>query len=164
MIKITEFKYKPSEHEEEKASNSYLLSLFTLAAGMPLPILNLISAFYFLVANKRSSYYVRWHCMQSLLAELLLFFINSVMITWIVFLLLGKVMINDYFIAFMIIAVLLNVIIFIITIISATVTRKGKHIEWFFFAPLTDLTMGEYTETDIRKPENIFPPKKRFEL
>ena len=39
MIQETIFAYKPSEHEREKASNGYLMSLVALIAGLPLPII-----------------------------------------------------------------------------------------------------------------------------
>ena len=42
MIQNTTFAYKPTDHEAEKASNSYLMSLVALIAGLPLPIINLL--------------------------------------------------------------------------------------------------------------------------
>ena len=38
------FKYQPAEHEQEKASNVYLMSLVAAMVGLPLPIVNLIAA------------------------------------------------------------------------------------------------------------------------
>jgi len=61
------FEYQPSEHEAEKASNSYLMSLIALIAGMPLPIINLIASVIFFVGNRKGTYFVRWHCTQALL-------------------------------------------------------------------------------------------------
>ncbi|MBY0486365.1 MAG: hypothetical protein K2P85_04130 [Flavobacteriaceae bacterium] len=52
MTQNTTFPYKPSDHESEKASNSYLMSLVALVAGLPLPIINLIATFFFFIANK----------------------------------------------------------------------------------------------------------------
>ena len=58
------------------ASNSYLMSVVTVIVGMPLPIINLITTLVFLFANKRRGYFVRWHCMQALMSQALLFFMN----------------------------------------------------------------------------------------
>ena len=35
--------YKPAEHELEAASNSYLMSLLAVMAGLPFPIINLLA-------------------------------------------------------------------------------------------------------------------------
>ena len=43
MIAVRSFPYVPGEHEAEKASNSYLMSLIAVIAGLPLPIVNLIA-------------------------------------------------------------------------------------------------------------------------
>ena len=43
MINTAKFDYEPTEHEAEKASNSYLMSLIALIVGLPLPIINLIA-------------------------------------------------------------------------------------------------------------------------
>jgi hypothetical protein len=40
MIQNSNFVYQPTDHESEKASNSYLMSLVALVAGLPLPIIN----------------------------------------------------------------------------------------------------------------------------
>ena len=45
MITKTKFNYEPLEHEFEKASNSYLMSLMAIIVGLPLPIINLIATF-----------------------------------------------------------------------------------------------------------------------
>ncbi|MDP1993761.1 MAG: hypothetical protein Q8K40_00805, partial [Ignavibacteria bacterium] len=62
MISIKPFTYKPDEYEAEKASNSYLMSMVALIAGLPLPIINLIATVIFYVGNRKGSYFVRWHC------------------------------------------------------------------------------------------------------
>ena len=36
--------YKPAEHELEAASNSYLMSLLAVMAGLPFPIINLLAS------------------------------------------------------------------------------------------------------------------------
>ena len=45
------FAYEPSEHEAEKASNSYLMSLIAIIAGLPLPIINLLATLIFSTAK-----------------------------------------------------------------------------------------------------------------
>ena len=53
MIKLLKFHYQPEEHEAEKASNSYLMSLIAIIAGLPLPIVNLIATLVFFIGNRK---------------------------------------------------------------------------------------------------------------
>ena len=76
MTQETTFAYQPSEHENEKASNSYLMSLVAVIAGLPLPIINLLATFFFYLANRKSTFFVRWHCTQALLSQAVLLFSN----------------------------------------------------------------------------------------
>ena len=44
--------YKPAEHELEAASNSYLMSLLAVMAGLAVPIINLLATAVFYLANR----------------------------------------------------------------------------------------------------------------
>lgn len=139
MIAIKPFAYKPGEHEREKASNSYLMSLIALIAGLPLPIVNLIATFFFYLGNREGTYFVRWHCVQALLSQLSLLVMNSVGFWWTVsvFFRNGE-MTNDY-IAYMITAILFNLVDFAATVYTAIETRKGRHVEWLLYGDLTNM-------------------------
>ena len=49
--------YKPAEHELEAASNSYLMSLLAVMAGLPFPIINLLATAVFYLANRHRTYF-----------------------------------------------------------------------------------------------------------
>jgi uncharacterized Tic20 family protein len=133
------FFYTPAEHECEKASNSYIMSLLVVMVGLPLPIINLLATLFFFIANRKSTYFVRWHCTQALLSQLSLFCLNSVGFWWTVTILLrrGEGISNGY-IAYLVLVVLFNITEFIMTIRAAIRTRKGVHVSWWFYGPLTD--------------------------
>lgn len=139
MIKVIEFSYEPGEHEAEKASNSYLMSLIALIAGLPLPIVNLIATLIFYVGNRRGTYFVRWHCTQALLSQVSLLLINSFGFWWTISILISKESITSKYIAYMITIVIFNLIEFIATIYTAIQTRKGIHVEWWFYGNLSSL-------------------------
>lgn len=139
MIQDTTFAYKPSEHEAEKASNSYLMSLVAVVAGLPLPIINLIATFFFYVANRKSTYFVRWHCMQALLSQLALLTINSFSFWWTVSIIFTDEKVTNQYFAYIFTAIVFNILELISTIYSAIQTRKGKHVEFWFFGNLTNL-------------------------
>jgi uncharacterized Tic20 family protein len=131
--------YVPHDEESEKASNSYLMSLLVIIVGLPIPLINLIATFIFFLMNRKASVFVKWHCTQALLSQLVLFFINSYTFWWTVSILFGEeTFSNDYF-AYLSTAIVINITELISTIYAAIQTRKGKHVEFFFFGPLTNL-------------------------
>lgn len=139
MNTTSHFIYNPGEHEAEKASNSYLMSLVAVIAGLPLPILNLVATLVFYAGNRKGTYFVRWHCTQALLSQISLLFMNSFGFWWTISIIFGSETIDSNYIAYMITVFLFNVIEFIATIHTAIKTRKGLHVEWWFYGDLTNL-------------------------
>jgi hypothetical protein len=139
MINVQKFRYNPGEHESEKASNSYLMSLVAVIAGLPLPIINLIATGIFYMGNRKGTYFVRWHCTQAFLSQLSLLFINSFGFWWTISILFSGEIVTSKYIAYIITALIFNLIEFIATIYTAIQTRKGIHVEWWFYGNLTNL-------------------------
>jgi uncharacterized Tic20 family protein len=139
MIQKKSFAYKPSEHEKERASNSYLMSLVALVAGLPLPIMNLLASVFFYLGNRKSTAFVKWHCTQALLAQLGMFFFNTVGFWWTISIIFDGVEVTNQYIAYIITIVGFNLFEFIFTLYLATQTRKGNHIEMYFFSDITNL-------------------------
>lgn len=132
------FVFEPAEHEAEEASNSYLMSLVALMAGLPIPIINLIATLIFFLGNRKSSYFVRWHCTQALLSQLSIFLVNSCGFYWTLSIIFGDVKISNNYIAYIITLILFNLSEFIVTIYTAIQTRKGHHVQWWLYGPLTN--------------------------
>jgi len=139
MSSLEKFNYIPSEHEAEKASNSYIMSLIAIMGGLPLPIVNLIATLFFFVANRRGTYFIRWHCMQALLSQFFLLPFNSVGFWWTVSIIFTDEKLSSKFIAYIITIFIFNLVEFIGTIYTAVETRKGNHVEWWFVGGLTNL-------------------------
>ena len=139
MMLTKPFIYKPGEHEAESASSSYLMSLIVIIIGLPLPIVNLIATFIFYIGNRKSTYFVRWHCTQALLSQLSMLFINSFGFWWTISIIFTEESISSRYIAYLFTAILFNITEFIATIYTAIQTRKGLHVEWWFYGPLTNL-------------------------
>jgi hypothetical protein len=133
------FTYEPGEHEAESASGSYLMSLIVIMIGLPLPIVNLIATMIFFLGNRKSTYFVRWHCTQALLSQLSLLFINSYGFWWTISILFTEESITTPYIAYLFTAILFNIAEFIATVYTAVQTRKGLHVEWWFYGPLTNM-------------------------
>ncbi|HSD06111.1 hypothetical protein [Flavobacterium sp.] len=139
MIAIQKFKYKPYDSELESASNSYLMSLVVVLCGLPLPILNLLASVFFYLGNRKSTAFVKWHCTQALLAQLGMFFFNTVGFWWTISIVFDGNEVTNTYIAYMITIVGFNLFEFIFTLYLATQTRKGNHIEMYFFSDITNL-------------------------
>jgi hypothetical protein len=137
------FTYQPDDHESEKASNSYVMSLIAIMAGFPLPIINLLATFFFWMGNRKGTFFVRWHCMQALLSQVIVLCINSTGFYWTLSIIFGPNHISNSYIAYIITAFLFNLTDFIGTIITASKTRKGEHISWWLFGDLTNLLIKE---------------------
>lgn len=133
------FIYEPGEHEAEKASNSYLMSLVAVIAGLPLPILNLLATLAFYIGNRKGTYFVRWHCTQALLSQLSLLLMNSYGFWWTISIIFGSETVDNNYIAYLITIVIFNIVEFIATIYTAIKTRQGLHVEWWLYADITHL-------------------------
>ena len=139
MISTEKFMYTPSEHEAEKASNSYIMSPIAIMGGLPLPIINLIATLIFYLGNRKSTYFVRWHCTQALLSQFFLLPFNSAGFWWTISIIFTSETLSSKYFAYIITIIIFNLIEFIGTIYTAIVTRKGQHIEWWVIGGLTNL-------------------------
>jgi uncharacterized Tic20 family protein len=133
------FVYTPGEHEAEKASNSYLMSLIAVIAGLPLPIINLLATVIFYLANRKSTYFVRWHCTQALLSQFSLLLMNSTGFWWTISIVFSDERVSSHYIAYMITIFIFNLTEFIATIYTAIQTRKGIHVQWWLYGNLTNI-------------------------
>ncbi len=138
-MKTSAFPYEPGDHELERASNSYLMSLVAVVAGLPLPIINLLATFFFFLGNRKSTYFVRWHCTQALLSQCSLLFMNAAGFSWTLNIAFTEATISNTYIAYMITVIIFNIADFIATMYSAIEVRKGKHVQWWFYGNLTNL-------------------------
>jgi len=137
-----------SEGSAEKASNSYLMSMIAIMAGLGLPIINLIATFIFFMANRKGDYFVRWHCTQALLSQLLLVAMNSTGFVWLMSILFGEKTFTAEFFAYAALLLIVNIIEFVATVYAAIRTRKGIHVEWWLLGPFTNMICQSVVKTN----------------
>lgn len=138
MIVKSELQFEPNDFEAERASNSYLMSVMALIIGLPLPIVNLVATFIFYRANRKSTYYVRWHCTQALLSQATVLFMNTAGMWWTLSILFDEARISNLYVAYMITIFLFNLWEFTLTVYTAIQVRKRQHIEWWFWGGLAN--------------------------
>ncbi|MFD2697697.1 DUF4870 domain-containing protein [Mesonia sediminis] len=127
------------ESECERASNAYLMSLVGIIVGLPLPIINVIATFFYLLSQRKSTFFVRWHATQALMSQLVLVPFNSILLISTIICIqtdVGPLKIFYWF--YLGFVLLLNLIEFIFTIVIADRVRKGHHMRWPILASITD--------------------------
>lgn len=156
--------------ELEQASNSYLMAIVAVIAGLPLPVINVIASVGYYLGHTKASYFVRWHCIQSILAQAIMIPFNSFAFGWTVALLTSDTPISFInlqggyngepesliynprnYILYLAIVLILNLAEFFTVIITAGEVRKGKNVRWFLIANLTD----KLTSKENRDPYRI---------
>ena len=128
-----------NEYEQERASNIYLMSLAIVIAGLPFPIINFLATFFMYLSNRSGSYFIRWHSLQALLSQGVVALLNASGIIWTMSVIFGQEELSNSYIAFILTIVVFNLAELAGTIYAAIQTRKGQHVDFWFFGPLTDL-------------------------
>lgn len=136
--------YVSLEHENERASNIYLMSLAVVIVGLPLPIINFIATIMVYFSNRNSTYFVRWHSLQALFSQAFVAMMNSAGLYWTIQVIFYDASLTNNYVAYIITVLVFNLGEFVGTIYAAIQTRKGKHVEFFFFGTLTDALCSRY--------------------
>lgn len=135
------------DHQSEKASNSYLMSMIAIMVGLPMPVFNLIATLIFYGANRKEAFFVKWHCTQALFSQIILLFFNAPAFIWFFSIVFGNNEFNNNFFAYIIVVFIINLVEFIATIYTAIETRKGRHVEWPIVGPLANSVVKQPEET-----------------
>ena len=69
-----------SKKEKDDAMGAYLMMFAVWAAGLPLPLLNLIAAIIYYFINKKESRFVAFHAYQSLITQVIVSLLNASLI------------------------------------------------------------------------------------
>ena len=125
-------------HEFEQASNSYLMCIISVIAGMPLPVINLIASVGYYLGNRRAGYFVRWHCIQSILAQMIMIPFNSILFGWTIAIWYNDSEISVFFATYVFTILFLNLVEFFTVVITAIKVREGHDVRWFIIANIAD--------------------------
>jgi len=131
------------DYEQERASNIYLMSLAIIIVGLPLPIINFLATFFMYLGNRNGTWFVRFHSLQALLSQAVVAGVNAFGFYWTLSIAFGDETISNPWIAYVITALLFNFLEFIGTIYAAVRVRKGVHVSFWFFGPLTEALCGK---------------------
>ena len=120
--------------EKEDAMGAYFMMFASLAAGLPLPVINLIAAIIYYYLNRAKSRFVRFHAMQSLLSQLPLSALNAGAVFWAVRIFIYDIgHFSDVFYGYLTALIVANIIYLIFSLIAAVKARKGGFYYFIFF-------------------------------
>ena len=121
-----------SGREKDDAMGSYLMMFAAWGIGLPLPVLNLIAAVIYFYVNKKSSRFVAFHALQSLLSQIPVTVVNIGLIAWLIRVLIGDIGFSSTFFIYLSFMVLINLLYLIFSIIGLVHARKGR----FYYMPV----------------------------
>jgi hypothetical protein len=130
MIYKSDFIYQPKLEESEKASYSYIISTLVVIIALPLPIAGLLSTLFYYIANRKDTVFVRWHCLQSLYSQILVFIFNTTCLWWFLSKFIFDEPLPNMFYYYLTFVIILNILEFSFSIYSAIQVRKGQHVQW----------------------------------
>jgi uncharacterized membrane protein len=147
-----------STREKDDAMGAYMMMFASVAIGMPLPILNLVASFIYYMINKKKSRFVAFHSLQAMLSSLGINIINTVAVIWIIILFIS----NDFnftkdFMVFGILAIILNIVYFIVSLISTVKAKRGEFYYIFFFGKFCYDRIFRIKESEKKDNVNLPP-------
>lgn len=123
--------------EREDAMGAYFMMFASLAAGLPLPIINLIAAIIYYHVNKHKSRFVRFHSLQSLLSQLPVSLLNAGLVVWAISFFKYDFNFDNTFLAYLIVVLMANLLYLGFSIVAAIKARKGLMYYFIFFGKLS---------------------------
>jgi uncharacterized membrane protein len=147
-----------SKREKEDGMGAYLMMFAGIAAGLPLPILNLLASVIYYYVNKDKSRFVKFHSLQSLWSQLPTTLMNAVLLFWTLQIFFFESFeLTDVYWGYLMAVVIANLLYFIFSIVGAAKARKGKMYYFIFFGKLAyhqAFLVREERETEevINKP------------
>lgn len=127
-----------TKREREDGMGAYLMMFAGIAAGLPLPILNLLASIIYYSVNKNKSRFVKFHCLQSLWSQLPTTLLNAGLFYWTIRILVSSEWeFTDMYKGYLAMVVVTNLLYFIFSIIGAVKSRDGKMYYFVFFGRLS---------------------------
>lgn len=120
-----------SEREKEDAMGAYLMMFASWGLGFPLPLLNLIASLIYFLINRKTSKFVAFHSLQSLLFHIPISVLNVAPIVWLVVILVTDLSFRAGFFVLLLFALLANILFVVFSLLALMRARKGL----FYYLP-----------------------------
>jgi uncharacterized Tic20 family protein len=153
--------------EREDAMGGYLMMFAALAAGLPLPIINLIAAVIYFFINRSKSKFIKFHSFQSLVSQIPTSLINIGLVFWTVRLFFYQSVSFDevfsigseyeIYWGYLIMVLIANVMYMIFSLIAAFRARKGQFYYFLFFGKMAYHYAYRIRASDNKEVVNVPP-------
>lgn len=153
--------------EREDAMGGYLMMFAAIAAGLPLPIINLIAAVIYFYINRGKSRFIKFHAYQSLISQIPTTLINAGLVFWTIRLFFYQSVTFDevfsigseyeIYWGYLVMVVAANLLYMIFSLVGAFKARKGQFFYFLFFGKLSYHYAYLVRDTD-NKPVVNTPP------
>jgi uncharacterized membrane protein len=122
-----------SQREKDDAMASYLMMFASWAVGLPLPLVNLIASGVYYTVNRKTSKYVAFHALQSLLSQVPVSVLNAGAVGWLVGRLVAGSAAGTWwpFLGYVFFTAAVNVAYLVYSIVALVHANKGR----FFYLP-----------------------------
>lgn len=126
-----------TKREREDGMGAYLMMFAGIAAGLPLPILNLLASIVYYYVNKSKGRFVKFHCLQSLWSQLPTTALNAGLLFWTLRIVFTESMnFTDMYKGYLAMVIITNLLYFIFSIVGAVRARQGRMYYFVFFGRL----------------------------
>ena len=149
-----------SIEEREDAMGGYLMMFAALAAGLPLPMLNMIAAVIYYYVNKKKSKFVHFHVAQSVLSQIPTSLLNGVLVFWTIRTFFGDRNFTDNFKGYALAVLVANLAYIGFSIYAAIKARKGEMYYFLLFGRISyNIAFRVRDDERIPKKAINLPPK-----
>ncbi len=115
---------------------AYLMMFAAWGAGLPLPLINVLAAIIYYYVNRNKGRFVLFHASQSLWSQVVVGLINAGVMFGVVRIIFWERDVTREFIAYVIVAAVVNLAYFVFSIIGAVRARQGRFFYFWFFGKL----------------------------
>lgn len=143
--------------ECEDAMGAYFMMFASLAAGLPLPIINLIAAIIYYYINKHKSRFVRFHSLQALLTQIPVSLLNAGLVIWTIYIFKSDFDLTNTFLAYLTVVILANFVYVAFSIVAAVKSRKGRMYYFLFFGKLSYEIVYKINDEEDNMFQNMPP-------
>lgn len=121
-----------SRRERDDAMGAYFMMFAAWGIGLPFPFLNLIAAGIYYGIHKKKSRFVAFHALQSLNSQIPVTIVNAGLLFWLIRNLFRDFDFVNPFWIYLAVAVVLNIVYLILSLIALSRAYKGN----FFYFPV----------------------------
>jgi uncharacterized Tic20 family protein len=121
-----------TQREKDDAMAAYLMMFASLAVGLPFPFINLIASLVYYLVTRKTSPFVAFHGLQSLLFHLPVTLLNAGAVGWLIAALVTGPHFPPVFFAYVLFTAAVNVLYIVFSIIGLIAAHKGR----FYYIPL----------------------------